>query len=95
MAADSGNQVHTGWELLNAGNWDLPLLVTKLREDAAINEYALQRAVQSRLPGPVGAAKHFVFLDGACARVALDLKLRDAARRTRGAQQSAAATSVV
>ena len=69
-------QVHAGWELLNAGKWGIPGLVAKLNEDAAINEYALERAIQSRLTGTAGAAKHFVFQDGSGERIALDLKLR-------------------
>jgi carboxyl-terminal processing protease len=71
-----GSPVHAGWEVLNAGKWEMPNLVEKLHADAAINEYALERAVQSRLTGTVGASKHFVFLDGSGERVGLDLKLQ-------------------
>jgi carboxyl-terminal processing protease len=70
------NQIHNGWEVLQAGKWDLPPLVEKLQADSAINEFAAERAIQSRLSGPVGASKHFVFLDGAGARIAMDLSLR-------------------
>lgn len=69
-------QVHPGWEVLSAGNWDFPALVGKLRQDASINEYALERAIQSRLTGAAGSAKHFVFLDGTGTPTALDLKLQ-------------------
>jgi carboxyl-terminal processing protease len=70
------SQIRRGWEVLSAGKWDLPNLVEKLRADAAINDFAVERAIQSRLTGPVGIPKHFVFLDGADAHVALDVMLR-------------------
>ncbi len=72
---DAGSQLRTGWEVLSAGTWNLPNLVEKLHADPAINGFATERAIQSRLTGPVGTPKHFVFLDGAGARVALDVTL--------------------
>jgi len=71
-----GESVHTGWELLRAGTWDLPNLVGKLRADPAIHDYALVRAVQSRITGPVGATRHFVFRSAGDAKAELDLTLR-------------------
>jgi carboxyl-terminal processing protease len=76
IEANPDGPVRAGWELLTAGSWNLPELVEKLHSDAAINEFALERAIQSRLTGPVGAPKHFVFLDGADVRTALDIRLR-------------------
>lgn len=75
--ADSNheNPVHSGWEVLNAGTWNLPELVSKLHADPAINQFAVERAIQSRITGPIGDTKHFVFIDGSGQRVALDLRL--------------------
>jgi carboxyl-terminal processing protease len=74
--ANPEGQVRRGWEVLNAGTWDMPNLVAKLHADAAINDFALERAIQSRLTGPTGATKHFVFLEGGGSRIALDQRLQ-------------------
>ena len=69
-------QIRRGWEVLSAGSWNLPDLLEKLHADPAINDFGMQRAIQSRLTGPVGVPKHFVFLDGMGARVAFDVRLQ-------------------
>jgi carboxyl-terminal processing protease len=74
--ANSGSEVRMGWEVISAGSWDLPALVEKLRADPAIHEYALVRAILSRIAGPVGSTKHFIFLDGAGARIPRDVRLQ-------------------
>ena len=71
-----GNQVHTGWEVLAAGNWEMPALFEKLQEDPAITVYAQERALQSRLTGAVGSTKHYLFLDAAGQRVTRDIPLQ-------------------
>ncbi|HEV2202141.1 MAG TPA: S41 family peptidase [Bryobacteraceae bacterium] len=75
-AAGPGSEVRLGWEVISAGSWDLPVLVEKLRADPAIHEYAVVRAILSRIAGPVGYTKHYVFLDGAGARVPRDVRLQ-------------------
>ncbi len=68
-------EVRTGWELLTAGQWDIRALLEKLRADHAIPPYAMQRAIQSRITGPLGAKKHYTFRDGAGQQIALDIPL--------------------
>lgn len=76
LTAAWDNRVRTGWEVLRAGVWDLPLVAKRLGDDPAIHEYAAVRALESRLTGAAGATKSFLFLDGSGARVSLDLKLQ-------------------
>jgi carboxyl-terminal processing protease len=71
----SGTQVKAGWEILNAGRWDMPTLLRALDEDTAIPPYAKERAVQSRLTGLAGSSKTFVFRDQAGTSVTVDLPL--------------------
>jgi len=68
--------VHTGWELIRSGAWDIQTLLAKLQADPAINEYALVRAIQSRLTGVTGTEKHYVFEDGGRARLERNLRLK-------------------
>ncbi len=70
-----GANVPSGWEVLSVDGADLKPLVAKLKQDPAIHELQLERAVAARLTGPVGAARHIVFADAADARVTRDVKL--------------------
>ena len=93
--AESTNPVHTGWEVISAGTWNLPALLQKLSADPAINSFAVERAIQSRLTGPIGVTKHFEFINGTGEHVALELPLQSAARRALELRQPASATRMV
>jgi len=71
----AAGEVRTGWELLTAGQWDIRALLEKLRADHAIPPYAMERAIQSRITGPLGAKKHYTFRDSTDQRIALDIQL--------------------
>ena len=70
-----GSKVHAGWELLTAGRWDIPNLVQKLRADPTLPPYAREKAIESRITGPLGEKKHYAFLDGGGRQVELDIPL--------------------
>lgn len=70
-----GSSVPRGWEVLSAGGTNLGALIDKLRQDPAIHELQLQRAVTARLSGMVGTTKQFVFADAGGERVTREIRL--------------------
>lgn len=74
--AYANNAVKPGWEVLTAGRWDMQALVATLAKDESIPLYARERAVQSRLTGPVGTPKHFIFHDQSGETISLDIALK-------------------
>jgi carboxyl-terminal processing protease len=67
--------VKPGWEIVSVGGRELDPVIQKLKSDPDIHELILERAVLSRLTGPVGDKLHVVVLDGANRKVTLDLGL--------------------
>lgn len=67
--------VKPGWVVLSAAGKDLAPVIEKLQATQIIHELQLERVIDSRVSGPVGAKIHVVFLDGANKNVALDLDL--------------------
>ena len=70
-----GSVIPWGWEVVSAGGTNLPDLIAKLRQDPAIHELQLQRAVAARLSGPVGTARQITFADAKGERVQRDIRL--------------------
>jgi len=68
--------VKRGWIVVSANAKPLEPVIQKLKSDPEIHELALERAVHSRLTGPVGDSIRITFLDGANAQVTRDLELR-------------------
>jgi carboxyl-terminal processing protease len=73
VAAKAG--VQAGWEVSSAAGKDLAPLIAQLKSVPDLHELALERAVMARVTGPPGAARRFIFLDGAKAPRTLDLPL--------------------
>jgi carboxyl-terminal processing protease len=67
--------VKTGWEIVSAGGKELDAAIQKLKSDPDIHELTLERAVLSRLSGPVNGKLQVVFRDGGNRNVSLDLGL--------------------
>jgi carboxyl-terminal processing protease len=67
--------VQAGWEIASAAGKDLAPLIAQLGSVPDLHELALERAVMARITGPPGATRRFIFLDGANAPRALDLRL--------------------
>ena len=72
-AAKAG--VQAGWEVASAAGKELRPLIAQLGSVPDVHELPLERAVMSRITGPAGATRRFVFLDGANAARTLDLRL--------------------
>ena len=68
--------VKRGWIVVSANAKPIQPVIEKLKSDPAILELALERAVKTRLTGPVGETVKFAFLDGRNAPVTRDLELR-------------------
>jgi carboxyl-terminal processing protease len=67
--------VKTGWEVVSVDGKELNAAIQKLKSDPDIHELILERAVLSRLSGPVGHKLPVVFRNGADRNVSLDLEL--------------------
>lgn len=67
--------VKPGWEIVSAGGKELYAAIQKLKSDPDIHELTLERAVLSRLSGPVNGKLQVVFRDGGNRNVILDLGL--------------------
>jgi carboxyl-terminal processing protease len=67
--------VKPGWEIVSVGGKELDAAIQKLKGDPDIHELILERAVLSRLSGPVGHKLSVTFRDGANRNVTLDLGL--------------------
>jgi carboxyl-terminal processing protease len=67
--------VKTGWVIDSVNGKELAPVIRKLKSDPEIHELILERAVLSRLTGPVGDALKVVFRDGANRSRAMDLSL--------------------
>jgi carboxyl-terminal processing protease len=71
-----GSAVPLGWEVLSAEGTELRTLAAKLKQDPAIHELQLERAIAARLGGPVGATRHFIFGDKTNTRVSREIQLQ-------------------
>jgi carboxyl-terminal processing protease len=67
--------VRIGWEILSVGGKELGPVIQKLKNDPDIHELILERAVLSRLSGPVSGKLKAIFRDGANRNVTVDLGL--------------------
>ena len=67
--------VKPGWEIVSVGGKELDAAIQKLKSDPDIHELILERAVLSRLSGPVNGKLQVIFRNGANRNVTLDLGL--------------------
>jgi len=67
--------VKPGWAIDSVRGKDLTLAIRKLKNDPDIHELVLERAILSRLTGPVGGTIRVVFRDGANRSRTIDLTL--------------------
>jgi carboxyl-terminal processing protease len=67
--------VKPGWVIVSVGGKELDAAIQKLKSDPDVHELMLERAVLSRLSGPVNGKLQVIFRDGADRNVTLNLGL--------------------